>query len=255
MPRELTHLSLFSGIGGLDLAAEMAGFVTVGQVEWADYPTRVLEKHWSDVERWRDVRDFTAESFRERTGVHRPTVVSAGFPCQPHSTTGKRKSSADERDMWPELRRVIGEIRPKWVLAENVRGLLSSDDGRFFRDLLRDLASLGYDAGWCTYPAAWVGAYHRRERVFVVAHPRVERMEGCRPEQVLGQPDISPRQIGQPFQDAEQRFHTHQSRLCRSLHGLPAGVDRVKALGNAVVPAQAYPIFAAIAAIEREING
>ena len=123
----LTHLSLFSGIGGIDLAAEWVGFESIGQCEFADYPTKVLEKHWPNVPRWRDVRDVTADSSWERTGLASPTLISAGFPCQPHSFTGKRKASSDERDLWPELRRVLGESRPRWFLGENVRGLLSSE--------------------------------------------------------------------------------------------------------------------------------
>lgn len=90
--RQLTHLSLFSGIGGLDLAAEWAGFKSVGQCEWADYPTKVLEEHWPEVERWRDIRELHADEFIRRTGI-KPgelTVISGGFPCQPHSTAGLR---------------------------------------------------------------------------------------------------------------------------------------------------------------------
>ncbi|MCL2589182.1 MAG: DNA cytosine methyltransferase, partial [Oscillospiraceae bacterium] len=119
---DLSHLSLFSGIGGIDLAGEWAGFETVGQCEFAAYPTKVLEKHWPGVPRWKDVRDVTAASFLERTGLTAPTLISAGFPCQPHSLVGKRRASGDERDLWPELRRVLGELRPRWFLGENVRG-------------------------------------------------------------------------------------------------------------------------------------
>lgn len=175
--QSLTHLSLFSGIGGLDLAAEWAGFETVGQCEWADFPTKVLEKHWPDVPRWRDIHGLSADDFNRRTDLESVTVISGGFSCQPHSVAGLRKASADERDLWPEMRRVIGEIKPRWVVAENVRGLLSSEDGRFFRGILRDFAVLGFDVGWCTYPAAWVGAVHRRERVFIIAYANGRRYE------------------------------------------------------------------------------
>ena len=170
--KQLTHLSLFSGIGGLDLAAEWAGFKSVGQCEWAEYPTKVLEKHWPDVERWRDIHELHADDFIRRTGI-KPgelTVISGGFPCQPHSVNGLRKASGDERDLWPEYRRVINEIKPQWVVAENVWGLLSSESGRFFRGILRDFASLGYDVGWCCYRASDVGAVHSRKRIGIIAH-------------------------------------------------------------------------------------
>ncbi|MCX7773378.1 MAG: DNA cytosine methyltransferase [Clostridia bacterium] len=166
--KELIHFSLFTGIGGIDLAAEWAGFTSVGQCEYADYPTKVLEKHWPNVPRWRDVRDVSADSVRNR-GIGAITLLSGGFPCQPHSVAGKRKASLDERDLWGEFRRVISELRPKWVLGENVPGLLSSEDGRFFGRVLNDLASLGYAVGWCVYGAADVGALHKRDRIGIIA--------------------------------------------------------------------------------------
>ena len=122
MERELTHLSLFSGIGGLDLAAEWAGFRTGGQCEWADYPRAVLEKHWPGLPRWKDIRDLTGADFREKTGIEYPTVVSGGFPCQPHSLAGKRLASDDERDLWYELFRVYCETGARWLVGENVGG-------------------------------------------------------------------------------------------------------------------------------------
>lgn len=175
---KLTHLSLFTGIGGLDLAAEWAGFETVGQCEYAEYPTKVLEKHWPNVERWKDIHELSADKFIRRTGIKRGelTCISGGFPCQPHSVAGMRKASGDERDLWPEYRRVISEIRPKWVVAENVRGLISSEFGGFFRGILRDFSNLGYDVGWCCYRAADVGAVHPRERIAIIAHARSERL-------------------------------------------------------------------------------
>jgi DNA (cytosine-5)-methyltransferase 1 len=271
----LTHLSLFSGIGGLDLAAEWAGFTTVGQCEWADYPTKVLEKHWPAVERWRDVGDFTAKSFRDRTGIGSVTVLSGGFPCQPHSCAGKRKASGDERDLWPEYRRVISEIRPKWVVAENVPGLLSSESGRFFRGILRDLSELGFDVGWCTYPAAWVGATHRRERVFTIAHANSTGTNKC--AQVGRSNGDIHRQNRQTTKEVKEGFRLNgagkdgcnwimarwgapigifEPRICGADNEPAHWVDRLKCLGNAVVPQQAYPIFKAIADIERgEIDG
>ncbi len=174
----MTHLSLFSGIGGLDLAAEMAGFTTVGQAERDDYCNGVLDYHWPNVPRWRDVKDVTAETFEQKTGIKPGTlaVLSGGFPCQPVSCAGKRKGDTDERWLWDEMLRVICEIRPRWVVAENVRGLLSaqaiSDGRKLFGRILRDLAQNGYRVGWLCYGAGDVGAPHKRERVFIVAHSR-----------------------------------------------------------------------------------
>jgi len=164
----LTHLSLFSGIGGLDLAAEAAGFTTVGQCEWADYPTMVLERHWPDVPRWRDIRTLTGEDFYARTGLRTVDVVSGGFPCQPFSVAGKRRSTEDDRYLWPEMCRVIHEIRPAWVVGENVPGIVNLA----LDQVLTDLEDAGYATQAFIVPACGVDAPQRRDRVFILAHAK-----------------------------------------------------------------------------------
>lgn len=246
----LTHFSLFSGIGGLDLAAEWAGFRTIGQVEYADYPFRVLRRRFGRVPRWRDVRDVTGEAIIERCGCV-PTVISGGFPCQPHSLAGKRLASRDERDLWGELARIVREVRPRWFVGENVAGLRSSESGRFFGRVLRDLAEMGYTVGWGSWEAADAGAPHHRERVFIVAH--ADRFRSSLPE--LRSPSY--RSSWDAIATAEPLlFPTwppgprEVTSIPRVADGVPSRVDRLRALGNAVVPQQAFPIFQAIAAIE-----
>lgn len=162
----MTHLSLFSGIGGLDLAAEWAGFKTVGQCEWADFPSKVLEKHWPDTPRWRDIRTLAEDSFYDRTGIRTVDVVSGGFPCQPFSTAGKRRGQEDDRYLWPEMLRVIREIRPSWVVGENVTGII----GLALDQVLSDLEDAGYSTEALVIPACAVDAPHRRDRIAIVAH-------------------------------------------------------------------------------------
>ena len=297
---KLTHLSLFSGIGGLDLAAEMAGFRTVGQCEWADYPTKVLEKHWPDVPRWRDIRTLTGESFHEKTGLRTVDVISGGFPCQPFSVAGKRRGKEDDRYLWPEMLRVISELRPAWVVGENVAGIVNMALDQVYADLENE----GYAVQAIIIPACAVDAPHRRDRVCIVGWKRPEGGFPCKPSQVPGtmaHADHGSRLVrrdgelpaveetGESRTDHGGRAPEHgggerravqpglgrvDDGLSRWLDGCmstpshwmpePDGVpritqkkgyraDRLKCLGNAVVPQQFYPIFQAIADIERGI--
>ena len=166
MSDKLTHLSLFSGIGGLDLAAEWAGIQTVGQCEWAEYPAKVLEKHWPDVPRWKDIRTLTGESFYERTGRRTVDIISGGFPCQPFSTAGKQRGKEDDRYLWPEMVRVIKELRPTWIVGENVAGIVRMA----LPDILSELEACGYRTRTFLVPACAVGARHRRYRVAIVGY-------------------------------------------------------------------------------------
>lgn len=283
MSTPATHLSLFSGIGGLDLAAEWAGFETVGQCEWADYPTKVLEKHWPNVPRWRDIRTLTKESFYERTGLRTADVISGGFPCQPFSVAGKRRGKDDDRYLWPEMLRVIKELRPAWVVGENVAGLVSMA----LDQVLSDLESVGYQTRAFVIPACAVDAPHRRDRAAIVAYTESDRLQG------FGTTRQQERRTRSEKGKFERRCHVHytvpdaddwsgfvrrerelpavestgscgrnhsggtseyggwewwpaEPDVGRVAHGIPSRVDRLKCLGNAVVPQQFYPIFQAI---------
>lgn len=285
-----THLSLFSGIGGLDLAAEAAGFRTVGQCEWADYPTKVLEKHWPDVPRWKDIRTLTKESFYERTGLRTVELISGGFPCQPFSVAGKRRGKDDDRYLWPEMLRVINELRPTWVVGENVAGIVSMA----LDQVLSDLEDQGYQTRTFIIPACGVDAPHRRDRCAIVAYSNSIRLEMSGPKQpptgiagssadsvrdgsissgdTSGRPRpadsgadvsnpagkrlLSAAQSGvhceeesrRPWDGEPERFGWWPAEpdVGRVAHGVPSRVDRLKCLGNAVVPAQFFPVFQAI---------
>lgn len=246
---ELTHLSLFSGIGGLDLAAEWAGFHTVGQCEWVDYPTRVLEKHWPDVPRWRDIRTLTKESFHERTGLRTVDVVSGGFPCQPFSVAGKRRGTADDRYLWPEMLRVAKELCPQWIVGENVYGLVRDA----LDQILEDLIEAGYEARAYAFKACEVGALFSGDRIAVVASANDGSASMWRHAQFPANGGFA----GQRRDNGRRapkfnagKWRTLESRPYRVAHGVPHRVDRLTCLGNAVVPQQFYPIFRSIADIE-----
>lgn len=170
-----------------------------------------------------------------KRNLERVDLICGGFPCQPVSCAGKRKGEADDRWLWPEFYRIICELRPRWVLAENVPGLLSIDAGRVFGGILRDLAACGYDAEWDCIPAAAFGAHFRGDRLFLIANrsaPRCLRRQGIwtNPARTFARDEFA-------------RLVEHELRVCvpagkgdRVSDGVPARVDRLKGLGNAVVP-------------------
>lgn len=159
----LTFGSLFAGIGGIDLGFERAGMKCVWQVENNEYAIKILEKHWPDVKRYKDITktDFTKVDYVD--------IICGGFPCQDISNAGKREGIKGQRSgLWKEFFRAICEIRPKYAVVENVSALINNG----LDTVLADLASCGYDARWDCIPASSVGAPHRRDRVFIVAHTK-----------------------------------------------------------------------------------
>lgn len=163
----MKHGSLFSGIGGFDLAAEWMGWENVFHCEWEDFPRKILNHYWPNAQSYGDIKqtDFT---------IHRGQIdiLTGGFPCQPYSQAGKRLGKEDDRHLWPEMLRAIREIAPTWVVGENVRGLINWSGGLVFDDVQTDLEAAGYEVQPFLLPACGVNAPHRRDRIWFVAHSK-----------------------------------------------------------------------------------
>ncbi len=241
----MKKLSLFSGIGGIDLAAHWAGIETIQFVEIDPFCQAVLKKNFPGVDLHDDITTFNATKLRGRVDI-----VSAGFPCQPHSLAGKRLASGDERDLWGEVVRILWEAKPRWFLAENVPGLLTSERGSFFGRILDDLVSLGFSVGWGCYEASSVGAPHKRTRVFILAYS--DRKPGLQ----TNSSTCSLREGWQAWDDACRCDWGHirnrewarvsvEPTVFRGDDGISIELDkpRLKALGNAVSPQHIYPIL------------
>ena len=185
-----TFGSLFSGIGGIDLGLERAGMTCSWQVEIDEYAQKVLAKHWPNVARYGDVRTVGRDTL---AGVD---LIAGGFPCQDISGAGRRAGITGERSgLWSEFYRIICELRPRYVLVENVAVLLYPIRRKGYIEpapisrVLGDLASCGYDAEWQSLPAAAVGAPHIRDRAFIVAYPASNRREGWKHESITRKQD------------------------------------------------------------------
>lgn len=278
----LRVLSLFAGIGGFDLGLERTGgFKTVAFCEIDPFAGRTLRKHWPDSPLYSDVRGLTADILK-RDEIYVDVIVG-GFPCQDVSSAGHLAGLEGERSgLWSEYARLIGELRPRYVIVENVANLLNLGMDR----VLGDLAALGYDAEWHCIPASGVGALHRRDRIWIVAYPErnagVERHDAS---VLRGRPSKAKQaRLGRgALADAERRGlqgrHEQRAgptaiipaaygRYCgggefgeawriepdvgRVAYGVPDGMDRLKALGNAVVPQIPELIGRAILAAEQD---
>lgn len=232
-------LDLFSGIGGFSYGLERlcGGFRTVAFCEIDPFCRQVLRKHWPEVPIHEDIRKLTGEQ------VGPVDVICGGYPCQPFSVAGKRGGAADDRHLWPEMFRLVQEVRPAWVIGENVAGHISMG----LDSVLSDLEGIGYTARTFVIPACAVDAQHRRDRVWVVAHADLKGLEER--EGITGHD-------GEERQAVERSCRWQpESGLDRVAHGVSRRMDRLRVLGNAVVPQVVEQIGRAILTANAEMGG
>jgi DNA (cytosine-5)-methyltransferase 1 len=227
----LTVGSLFSGIGGLDLGLERAGMRVIWQSEIDPFACKVLKKHWPKVPNLGDIKEI------DWNNCERPDVICGGYPCQPFSTAGKRQGADDPRHLWPWVREAISELRPRYAIMENVRGHLSMGG----LAVIGELASIGYDAEWRVISAASVGANHKRERIVIVAYPNDSKLGDNNDRGVHPGTNGQRRKVF--FTDSASRSDSgtdsnwlSEPGMGRVADGVPNRVDRLRGLGNAVVP-------------------
>jgi len=317
----MRHGSLFTGIGGFDLAAEWMGWENVFQVEWDGFCQKVLAKNFPNVKRYGDIKEFDGTKYRGLIDI-----ISGGFPCQPFSHAGKRKGKSDDRYLWPEMLRVIREIKPSFIVGENVGGLISMENGKTLDKILFDLGNEGYATEQFIIPACATGAWHRRDRIWIFAYSinstdRTNRGQGREEEVIQGK--YREKGLSREFSGTGEQIHVTNSngtrgtripaneinRCCgnngrenakilqddtnsncqglqgskktrnikssraeqnkqftgcnrneiwdfepsvgRVANGIPDRVDRLKGLGNAIVPQVVFQIFKAIEDYER----
>lgn len=161
----MNHGSLFSGIGGFDLASEWMGWDNKFHCEWEDFPRKILKYYWPKAESYGDIKKTDFTIWRDRIDI-----LTGGFPCQPYSSAGNRLGKEDDRHLWPEMLRAIQEIKPRWVIGENVRGLVNWNEGLVFEEVHSELETEGYEVESFLLPACGVGAPHRRDRIWFVAY-------------------------------------------------------------------------------------
>jgi DNA (cytosine-5)-methyltransferase 1 len=280
----MRHGSLFSGIGGFELAAEWMGWQNTFHCEFNEFGSKVLSHYWPESKHYGDITKSDFSEFRDRIDI-----LTGGFPCQPYSAAGKRKGKDDARHLWPEMLRVIREVRPRYIVGENVYGLVTWNGGLVFDEVCTDLEAEGYAVWPIVIPAAAVGAPHRRDRVWFVAYSacKCERANQFRclrcqngkikrersqtiyyatrsngikglttdPESVLLQRQCIGQRQGKFRRGNWDGFPT-ESPVCSGDDGIPSELDgitfpkwrneSIKAYGNAIVPQVAYQIFKAI---------
>jgi len=276
---KLRTLDLFSGIGGFSLGLESTGFFeTIGFVEKDKFCQKVLKKHWSNINIEEDIRNVKGEKYQA-------DVVTGGFPCQPFSVAGKRKSTADDRYLWDEMLRVIRETKPRWVIGENVEGIVNINEGMVLRQVLNDLENEGFKSQCIIIPASGIGAWHQRKRIWILAYSNSNgsyRSQGNATKQSSNEqkdrlsfgddkdvPNTNTRlsirekeeiQTGRNafdsiYKSGERQWWETESKL----RGIPDGLstklhedrsNRIRALGNSIVPQIARQIGLSIMEVE-----
>jgi len=287
----MKHGSLFSGIGGFDLAAEWMGWENVFQVEWDGFCQKVLAKNFPNVKRYGDIKEFDGTKYRGLIDI-----ISGGFPCQPYSLAGRRKGKADDRHLWPEMLRTIREIQPHWIVGENVPGIINWSGGLVFHEVQIDLETEGYEVFPLILPAVGRGGIHRRRRVWFIAHAssyakskqnrksfktkgagqtinKSIRRRQLQTVQYNGLDDLSqyitntninglqrntPKPQTQRYANGFYEIvnggnYPSESPICRTNDGISNRVDRIKGLGNAIVPQVVYQIFKTIEEINNKL--
>lgn len=249
-------LSLFSGIGGIDLAAEWAGIETVAFCEREPFCQKVLKKHWSSIPIYDDVCTLTKERL-EKDEINCDTIelIFSGDPCQPSSQAGKRQGADDNRHLWPEVNRLLQEIRPRWIVRENVVGNVTMG----LDEVLINLDNLGYTSQSFIIPACAIGADHERDRVFVIGHsngfPKSQTNQAL---MSIGAQRDAWENTSREFRGEVSTFYREENQppVCRMDDGFSTRLynGRMKALGNAVNPYQIFPLIAAIKQIEDAIR-
>lgn len=282
----MTHGSLFSGIGGFDLAAEWAGFENIFQVELDTYCQKVLQKNFPNVKKYWNIKTFDANEYKGKIDI-----ISGGFPCQPFSgANSNRKGIEDDRYLWPEMFRIICEVEPGYVLAENVYGILNQGGGLVFEQVLSDLESKGYEVQPVIIPACSKNAIHKRDRVWFIAHSTEFRRRGRNNKR---HSEIQERSLCQSIENNGNRVRSQIKRCDRCgisvtnpnasgcekcgrewftpiqftqdyttapepgirgmANGLSNRLDRISGCGNAIVPQIALEIYKTFNEIEKII--
>jgi len=230
MKEKYKILDLFSGLGGFSLGLERTGhFETIAFCDNDKFSKLILDKHWKGIKVYEDVREITKEKFKQ-DGTPFPDIITGGFPCQPFSVAGKQKGTSDDRHLWPEMFRIIKAFKPRYVIGENVRGIINIQDGVVFETVCTDLESEGYEVQPFIIPAASVGAPHRRERVWIVAN-REESMvnsDNIRFEQhSTTKEETSWRGTSATFESTSNVSNTESKRTWKDNGGIRQGSSRI----------------------------